>query len=618
MSQTLTQLKDKVKTLPRKPGVYKFLNQKGQVLYVGKAKNLRSRVNQYFGTSDTRAQLPFLMAEAFDIDYTVVNTELESLFLENTLIKQYLPPYNIMLRDDKNFAFIKIDYSTPIPQISYARKLNSKPSSNNKFFGPFTSVKKIRKTLDFIRKIFPFCDHTQVGNRPCFYYHLHRCPGVCIGEVSLQEYQQQIEKISLFLSGKASKITSQLNLAMKKAARLKQFEKAARLRDQLQALNALEEKQISIFSKPVNWDFVSLYIDDNQAAVNLFKVRRGKLRDKENFIYDNLSKLSAAQDRSQIAQTITQSIVETYYSQTSDCPKELMLQYQLKDQSLVTALFSKQFGKKVLIKQPERGQKLELIKLGAVNAQNYLAKWRQSQATHADLLIQASQELQQILKLQNPLNRIECYDISNTQGTNPVGSMVVTINGSPAKTEYKKFKIRGKASPDDFAMMQEMLERRLTREKNKTNVIPQNQKDGWPTPDLLVIDGGKGQLGVAVKVLKKLQLDIPVIGLAKRIEEIFIPAKSTPIILPHNNPALQLLQRLRDEAHRFGITFHRNLRSKQAIKSALDDIPGIGPKTKKLLKQKIGTVEQIRQAPIQDLEKLIGPAKAKVLRASLT
>lgn len=605
MNQSIiNKLKDKVKNLPRKPGVYKFLDQRGEVLYVGKAKNLRARVSQYFGT-DTRPQLPYLMAEAVDVDYTVVNNELESLFLENTLIKEYLPPYNIMLRDDKNYAFIKIDYTTQIPQISYARQVTK--NSKVKYFGPFSSVKKIRKTLDFIRRVFPFCSHEQVGKRPCFYYHLHRCPGVCIGEISLEEYNQQLEKIALFLSGQTREIKKRLEQDMKHAARLKQFELAARLRNQLNAISVINEQQLTMFAKKVNWDFVSVYCDKLVACVNFFKVRDGKLRDKESFIYENISNYP----QESLGATLTQVAMEMYYNQTSDLPQEIYCQYQPLNTSLLKQLLELRAKRTVKISVPQRGQKYKLINLGKVNAEEYLRKWQQSQATDADILLDILQRLKDLLNLPNLPRRIEAYDISNIQGTNPVGSMVVVKNGQAAKSEYRKFKINSKNTPDDFAMMREMLERRLSR------VNPQNPKDQWPIPDLLVIDGGKGQLGIAAKVLKEKNLDIPVIGLAKRIEEIFLPDNPEPIVLPHDNPILQMLQRLRDEAHRFGITFHRGLRSKQAVQSALDTIPGIGPKTKKLLKQKIGTVAQIRTAPIEQLEQLIGKAKAKLIKDSL-
>ncbi|HEX3099714.1 MAG TPA: excinuclease ABC subunit UvrC [Patescibacteria group bacterium] len=611
-------LKDKVKDIPHKPGVYKYLDKDGAVLYVGKAKDLRSRVAQYFGTGDTRAQLPFLLAEAVDIEYIVVNSELESLFLENTLIKEYMPPYNIKLRDDKNYAFIKIDYSTEIPQITYARKIEenvgvgdaknaARGNYTDKYFGPYSSTAKIRKTLDFVRRVFPYCANKEVGKRPCFYYYLHRCPGVCIGVISLQDYELQLERIALFLAGRNLEIKKTLAKEMRSAAKWKYFETAARLRDQLKAIEVLDERQAVLFSQKVSWDFVSVFIDPISACVNVFKVREGKLLDKENFIYDNILHVPEENRAAEVMQTF----LEMYYATATNLPKEIYLQGEVANEQLIKTLLAsratKKTAAKIKLSMPTRGQKLNLINLGKTNAEEYLRKWQRSQATN----IQANQEtlskLQEILNLPTKPRRIEGYDISNTQGTNPVGSMVVIKDGQAAKSEYRKFKITSKQTPDDFLMMREMLTRRLAR------LSPKNENDKWPLPDLIVIDGGKGQLGVVVEVLEKAGLQIPVVGLAKRIEEIFLPHNSTPIVLEHSNPVLQMLQRLRDEAHRFGITFHRTLRSKQAVKSELDTIPGIGPKTKKLLKQKIGSVQKIKQTPIAELGELVGPAKAKII-----
>jgi excinuclease ABC subunit C len=614
-------LKDKVKDIPHKPGVYKYLNKAGKVIYVGKAKDLRARVAQYFGHGDKRVQLPYLLAEAADIEYIVVNSELESLFLENTLIKQYMPKYNIMLRDDKNYAFIKIDYATEIPQITYARKIDdtSGPAASSKssagadrYFGPYSSTAKIRKTLDFVRRVFPYCANKEVGKRPCFYYYLHRCPGICIGAITMAEYEAQLNRIALFLSGRTSEIKKQLAKEMRGAAKWKYFETAARLRDQLKAIEVLDERQTMLFAQKVAWDFVSVFIDSMSASVNLFKVREGKLIDKENFVYDNVLAIPEEMRATEIMQTF----LEMYYSQTTSLPDEIWTQVPLRQPGLIkTLLQSRQRELKrkrsTKFSMPTRGQKLKLIKLGVTNAEEHLRKWQRSQASNIDAINTSLEQLKEILKLPGLPRRIEGYDISNTQGTNPVGSMVVFKDGQSLKSEYRKFKINIKQTPDDFAMMREMLTRRLAR------MNAANENDQWPTPDLIVIDGGKGQLGVAMEVLRAAQIKLPVIGLAKRIEEIFLPHKAQSIVLPHNHASLQLLQRLRDEAHRFGITFHRSLRSKQAVKSALDIIPGIGPKTKKLLKQKIGTVEKIRQTPFEELAKVIGHAKAKQILENL-
>jgi excinuclease ABC subunit C len=633
----MQSLSEKIKDIPKSPGVYQFLDKNGGVIYVGKAKNLKSRVGQYFSGHDDRPQLPYLIAEAVDVNYTVVSSELESAFLENTLIKQYSPKYNIDLKDDKNYAFITLDYSFQIPQISYARKFDPK-NKQIKYFGPYSAVHKIRNTLNLVRRIFPYCAAQKIGSRPCFYYYMHRCPGVCIGKISLEEYKGHLQRISDFLMGDFSKVKKELSVAMAKASAEQKFELAARLRDQCNALEILEERQSVILPKKVDWDLVSLAASDGYACVNLFKVRAGKLFDKENFVYEIPIAVFDGRQKQQYS-GIIQRFLEQYYLESSQSPGSVYTQFPAEDPELVTHIIKSRFNRKTDVIMPQKGQPLRLINLGQTNAEEYLRNWLAGQAGHLDKINQALQQLKETLNLEKIPKRIECYDISNTQGTNPVGSMVVFVDGLPAKSQYRKFKIQGKKTPDDFAMMKEMLSRRFARsviarsasdEAISTNdkgllhpsdaLGVRNDKQQWPLPDLVVIDGGKGQLSAAMEVLQKFQISnfkFPTIGLAKRIEEIFLPENPEPIILGHDQPALQLLQRLRDEAHRFGITFHRKLRSKEAVKSALDDIPGLGPKTKKLLKQKFGTVAEIKKADLSELSKVVGDKLAKIIKQKL-
>lgn len=621
-------LNSKLNNLPQKPGVYQFVNKDGKVIYIGKAKNLRSRVRQYFSGQDERPQIPYLMQEAADFSYTVVNTELESLYLENTLIKQHLPKYNIMLRDDKNYAFIKIDYSTEIPQIGYARKVESSQSlivnrQSSKFFGPYTAAYKIKNTLHLMRKIFPYCSATKVSNKPCFHFHLHRCPGVCVGKISIDEYRLYLKKLEDFLAGNNGKIIKNLETEMRLAASKKQFEKAARLRDQFNSLKILEERQSVILAKKVDWDIVSIAENSGYACINLFKVREGKLRDKENFVYElNNPENQNTSGTAEGYGIILQTFLEKYYLETSSVPKVIYTQIKTTDERLIQQIIRSRYSKTIKIITPQKAKPFELAKLGTLNAQEYLTKWLSDQAGHLDKINQALEGLKTILNLEQIPKRIECYDISNIQGTNAVGSMVVFENGLPKKSEYRKFKIKSKTTPDDFAMMKEVLSRRLARSLPIYGPVSKadksaNYTNSWPLPDLIVIDGGKGQLSAALETINNSQLTINAVGLAKRIEEIFVPGKSEPIILSHDNPSLQLLQRLRDEAHRFGITFHRQIRNKQAVKSALDSIPGVGPKTKKLLKQKFGTVANIKQASFDDLSKTVGKKLAQTIKQSL-
>lgn len=591
-------LKDKIKQLPHNPGVYKFLNDKGVVLYVGKAKDLKKRVAQYFG-QDKRVQLPFLMNEAKDLDYIVTKNELEALYLENTLIKKFLPKYNIDLRDDRNFAFLKLNTSTQIPTFEIVRKVNDK----SLYFGPYSAVYKIKNTLEFIRKTFGLCGNTKIEKRPCFYYHLKKCPGICAGEMTKEAYSEHINNIASFLKGDRTKLYNKLTKQMQQAVKKRQFEKAAALRDQLKQFAILAEKQSAILPNKTNIDVWANYTEANSLCMYLLKVRLGKITDTDSYILKvkntELLELEATQ------------FLEHYYLDSQDLPKEVLLSFKPVDVSLLEkALFTKS-NKKIKFTTPLRGNKINLIKTAKDNARQTLKKVIinaiGSETTPKEILL----ELQKILKLPTLPLRIECYDNSNIQGSFPVGSMVVFKNGVPQKSEYRKFKFEGYTKPDDFAQMQEMLERRIK------HLEINGETKTWPKPDLIVIDGGKGQLGAVVKIFKKYKINIPVIGLAKRIEEIFLPGNSTPIILKHADATLQLLQRLRDEAHRFAITFHKSRRAKSATKSALDTIPGIGPKTKKLLKQKFGTVAQIRATSTEELSKVIGAKLANQVKNAL-
>lgn len=605
-------LYQKLNNLPSSPGVYKFFDHNHNILYIGKAKNLRSRVRQYFNGDDERRQIPFLIKEMTDFDYTIVNTELESLYLERMLIQKHKPKYNIDLKDDKNFAFIVIDYSKEIPQIIIQRKisLSSQASSlrTNVYFGPFTNAKKIRDLIFVARKTFGLCSSLKT-NKPCFYFHLHRCPGVCAGKISIDEYKKHLEKIKLFFLGKLGFNLKNIQKEMQNAARLKKFEKAAMLRDQTQALNMLMQKQTVIMTKPIDWDIVGIAKDEGIWCVNLFKIRAGKLLDKENFIYEAL-----IDDRQQYQQ----NFLEDYYTQTSDTPKEIFLPFETNNKNLINTLLKDRFKKPVKINIPKRGVAKNLIKLSQTNAEEYLKNYLSEKAGHRDKIQRGLNEIKTTLKLMSLPKRIECFDISNIQGTNPVGSMVVFEDGIPKKTEYRKFKIQSKNSPDDFTMMREVLTRRFSHSQIDPKLQIPNSKS-WLLPDLIVIDGGKGQLSVAIEVLKtyNLKLRIPIIGLAKRIEEIFLPNHSKPIILSHESPGLQLLQRLRDEAHRFAITFHRKLRSREAVRSALENIKGIGPKTKKLLKQNFGTTQEIKKASFETLSSIVGNKLAEQIKKTL-
>jgi excinuclease ABC subunit C len=605
-------------SLPNTPGVYIFKNEAGDVLYVGKAINLKSRVSQYFrNDGDGRQQIPFLMKEAASLEHIVADSEAESLMLENNLIKRFRPRYNIMLRDDKNYMFIMVDYNSEIPQICTAHNTLIK---NAKYFGPYSSGSKVRETLRIIRYIFSYCANKKIGQRPCFYYHLHRCPGICVGQISLEEYRRNyIQRIEQFLAGNISGVKKDLQQQMKQFANEKNFEGAAQLRDRLRSLQVIEERQKVVLAKNVNWDFISLFRTFERAVVNVFSVREGKMVDRNSFILEGTKDTSDSQVISAFienyylrrgedaAGTASNNIAESNLSDIRpDLPKEIFVQEMPDDFDLL----KKALGGKINISKPLRGKSLQLIELGSRNAKEFYEQWSTEQASELSRSGIALNELATVLGLSGPPQRLECFDISNTQGTNAVASMVVFEKALPKKSEYRKFKMKISGQPNDFEMMREALTRRFRPSED-------TERPHWKYPDLLVVDGGKGQLGVAVEVLQMYGLDIPVIGLAKREEEIFRPGISEPLLLPKTNYALQLLQRLRDEAHRFGITFHKNLRSKGAIRSALDDVEGIGPVKKKQLLKKFGSVAKIKSASTEELAEIVGAKTAEAIRKSL-
>ena len=600
-------LKEKLRNLPPKPGVYLFKDGNGEILYVGKAKNLRNRVRSYFLKNG--GHLPrtsIMIGQIADLDFVVVSSEVESLILENNFIKQNKPRFNVRLRDDKNYLFIKIDYSTQIPQIYPVRRIDR----SSKFFGPFTSGLSVKQTLKFIRRVFRICGSKKVGTKPCFHYELGRCPGVCIGKISIEEYRKSLSAVEQFLNHRHGEVAKVLKSRMIAAAKKRQFEKAAKLRDDLKSLEHIWEKQKIVFTRKLSQDYFSLFVADNRGAVNLFMVRDGKLIDRENF------ELLQTKDRS--SAEILQSFLKQYYADASDIPKEVMLPCEISEQAAIEAWLG------IKINIPRRGRKLQLLNLGEENARIFYEREIAGLEKHLDDVLT---NLKGALNLPAIPRRIEGFDISNIQGTNPVGSMVVFENGRPAKAEYRKFKINTKETPDDVAMMREMLTRRFAHAKNSPLTSFAKRGEGgefWPMPDLIVIDGGRGQLNAALRQIpyslprrQAGKFHIPIIGLAKRLEEIFLPGRRDPIRLPNDSPALFLLQQIRDEAHRFAVTFHIKRRGKASLISRLDTVSGIGPVTKKKLLKKFGTISAIRQLPLDKLSAEVGIARAKKIKEQL-
>lgn len=602
----------KLGQLPQKPGVYLFKDAQGEVLYVGKAKNLKKRVQSYFRRDpQTLARTALMLARAADLDYIIVSSELESLVLENNLIKQYRPRFNVRMRDDKNYQFIKIDYDSEIPQIYPVRKIlsDSRPApsyakrgrrvipssaqSKAKYFGPYTSGLAVRRTLKFISRVFSLCRAKKVSTRPCFAYHLGRCPGVCVGKISLASYRQGLKLVASFLGHRESAVLKILKTRMAAASRVRKFEQAARLRDQIQSLEALWERQKIVTPKKVFRDYFSLCLAGKTAVVNLFMVREGRLIHQGFF---EVEKTEAAEPSE-----ILNSFLKQYYGEASHYPREVVIPYHPADKSLMEKLFRFKFT------IPRRGNKLKLLMLGAENARDYCEKNLISPE-------KVLSDLQSLLHLPSLPQRIEAYDISNIQGFMPVGSMVVFFEGQPQKSAYRKFKINLKTTPDDVAMMKEMLKRRFQK-----NFEPETAagEQPWPMPDLAVIDGGRGQLNVALKVMRDCGLKIPVIGLAKRLEEIFLPRQKASLKLPGDSPVLHLLQNLRDEAHRFALAFYGKRHRKFLRTSSLDEIPGIGPKTRKKLLRQFGSLPGIKSASLETLSQAVGEKTAVRLKEQL-
>lgn len=604
-------LKDKLDTLPAKPGVYLYRNQAGKVIYVGKAIQLRNRVRSYFQESTQHSpKNRELVKNIADLEFIVAGSELEALLLENTLIKKYQPKYNIRLKDDKRYPYIKVHWQDPFPKITTTRQILN---DGARYFGPYTAAWAAYKTLDLVRKIYPYLTCARVINgkdkQACLYYHIGRCAGPCIGAASQAEYRKIIDDLCLFLSGHTEPVVSQLKQEMAQAAESLDFEKAAVLRDQLKAIDQIAEKQKVVSSNLVDEDVIAFARSDSDACVQIFFIRGGKLMGREYFLLEGV-------DESDDEEIMT-SFLKQFYDQMQDIPSEILLPQQVDELLIIRDWLKSKRGANVALKVPRRGQKRALIQMAAENATETLnhlkAQWELDQGKQTEALA----DLREHLSLPEDPVRIECYDISTLQGMHTVASMVVFAKGVPRKNDYRRFKIKtvvGK--PDDFASMEEVLRRRFKRmetEQEETMTAAPNQKAAQPNPwsvlpNLIIIDGGKGQLSSALKILDEFGLRevVPIVGLAKREEEVFVPDQSQPIILPPRSQALYLVQRIRDEAHRFAITYNRNLRRKAGVASQLDSIPGIGPQKRKALLKTFGSVKKIQQATIEEITAVPG------------
>jgi excinuclease ABC subunit C len=588
-----SQLDQQLEALPAKPGVYLFKDEKDNVLYVGKAASLYHRVLSYFGSSNTvSAKTERLMTQVRDFDFYVTNSEQEAILLESSLIKRYRPRYNVRLKDDKSYPYLKVSMNEDWPRAYVTRRMER---DGARYFGPFSSAGALRKTLSLLKTLFPLrqCRETVTGmrSRPCLEYDIHRCLGPCVGEVSREEYRRVAREVILFLEGRHDQVLKELRKSMTLAADRLEFEKAAAIREQIKAVERVMEEQ-NVASLRGEVDVIAFAQSGDQACVMVLFVRQGKVVGRENFV------LTGAQEE-EPARIIT-SFVQQYYGSASHIPRRILLQHALEDTTLISEWLTSRRGSRVRLGIPRRGALKGLVDMVAENARECLEQTRIRSLSSGGTLTEALVQLQKELELPQFPERIECYDISNIQGAHAVGSMVVFEKGLPRKSHYRLFKIKSVAGADDYAMLQEVLRRRFRRSAGSAEGV-------WSAkPDLILIDGGRGQLNAALEVMEVLGTGVPCASIAKEHEEIFVPWMSESVRLPRQSLALQLVQRIRDEAHRFALGYYRRLHRRESLGSSLDDVPGVGEKRRRALLKKFGSVRAIRQAQLGELAEVEG------------
>lgn len=602
-------LRTKLEALPDSPGVYLMYNARGEIIYVGKAISLANRVRSYFHVSaQENPKTRHLVAEIANLDWIVTASEVEALILEANLIKQHRPRFNVRLKDDKRYPYLKIT-AEPFPRVFITRRMEQ---DGARYFGPYTSTQTLRETLDYLRRLFPYrtCDREITGRdpKPCLYYDIKLCAGPCIGAIDAAGYQRLIEELSHFLEGQTETVLRAIREEIEAAASALQFERAALLRDRLLALQQVTERQRIVSTAALDQDIIALARDEGNACVEVFFVRHGRLLGREYFFLDGTSDADEAE--------MLTSFLQQFYTNAATIPPEILLPEQVAEAAVLEAWLHSKRGEPVYLRVPhEAGPGQELLALAATNAQETLRVIKEQWARDKHRNEEALAELQQVLDLPQPPVRIECYDISTTQGVETVGSLVVFEHGVPRKSDYRRFKIQTVSGPDDFASMREVLTRRFERwrrvQSGELKGTRGNQMWGL-LPDLLIVDGGKGQLAVALDVLDAFDLRgvVPAIGLAKRFEEVYRSVHGTPLRLEASAPGLHLLQRIRDEAHRFAIIYHRQRRSQRGIASQLDAIPGIGPVKRRALLKHFGSIEAIRAASLEELKQVPGISEA--------
>jgi excinuclease ABC subunit C len=601
-------LGEKLDSLPAKPGVYQFKNADGKVIYVGKAQNLRNRVRQYFsarGGQKSRgvdAKLEALGSKIADVELIVTDSDVEALILEANLVRKLKPRYNVLLKDDKSFPYIVVT-NEPFPRVFVTRRVIR---NGSRYFGPYTDVKTMRFALKTVRDIFMIrsCNYelsaesiTRRKFKLCLDYHIKKCEGPCEGLVSEQQYNAMIDKVAKVLRGRTDDVVAALQAEMEELAGTLRFEEAAKARDRLRALSVYNQKQKVVDTKNVDRDIIAIAVKDDDACGVVFKVRDGKVLGSHHFYLSNVEGKGEEE--------ILEILLERYYLDNEDIPAEVALSGNVNSPEVIESWLAGKRNSSVKIETPKGGEKLKLVGMVKKNAEFLLEELQLQKMKRGDLVPHSVQSLQRDLRLPAPPRRIECFDISNIQGTDTVASMVVFVDAKSRKSEYRKFKIRSVAGPDDFASMREVVDRRYTRLVEEAGVMP----------DLIMVDGGKGQLSSAVQVLQRLGLNsIPIIGLAKRLEEVFVPDASEPLTIPRTSSSLRLLQQVRDEAHRFAITYHRKLRTQRILNTELDLIKGIGKTRAKELLEAFGSVQGVKFATEEQIGEIVGTKLAAEIK----
>ena len=594
-------IQEKLKLLPAKPGVYLMKNESDEIIYVGKAVSLRNRVRSYFQAGrHASPKVAALVDNIADFEYIVTDSEIEALILECNLIKEHSPWYNVRLKDDKSYPYVKVTLQEPFPRVVVVRRMQK---DGSRYFGPYADVQAVRQTVRFLQRLFPIRSCKReigpegTGERPCLNYHIKRCSAPCARKIGQEEYRRMIDEMMLVLEGRHEKLLQELTQRMQAAAEALRFEEAARLRDQIQSLTTVVERQKIVSLDNIDQDIIGYARVEDLACVQVFFVRGGKIIGSEHFFLD-----APVGDE---GREILTAFVQQYYATASFVPKELLLPEALAEEEVITQWLSGLKGARVYLRVPKRGEKKRLVEMVEKNAGLVLQERLTRQERERTRRRQGLEELQSLLGLAELPRRIEAFDISNIQGAEAVGSMVVFEDGAPAQQEYRRFKIRSKSTPDDYTMMRELVYRRFARGLKEQEAG--GEADFAQMPQLVLIDGGKGQLNAASQVLTELGIEnIFMLSLAERFEDVYVEGRRDPISIPRNSNGLHILQHLRDEAHRFALAYHRQLRSRRTTHSLLDEIPGVGPKRKKQLIRHFGSVQAVREATLEQLKGVPG------------